>query len=93
MVILAPLAYMDTHQFSPLPVWKANTAVEAASLVARSAQLMIWMWMTNERDIEGVFGSFHWSRDVSDNEVHFQGLKWGFTQFFSLNNNPKSKKK
>ena len=39
MVILVPLTYMDIHQFSPLPAWKANTTVEVASLAARSAQL------------------------------------------------------
>jgi len=27
-------------------------------------------------------GSISWFRDVSDNEVHFQGPKWGFTRFF-----------
>lgn len=39
MVILVPLAYMDIHQFSHLPTWKANTATEVASLAARLAQL------------------------------------------------------
>jgi len=35
--------------------------------------------MTNGIDIGGVFGSFNWFRDVSDNEVHFQGPKWEIT--------------
>jgi len=39
--------------------------------------------MTNETDIEGVFGSFSWFKDVSDSEVHFQGPKWGFTLIFA----------
>jgi len=38
-IIMVPLTYMDIHQFSPLPAWKANTTVEVASLAARSAQL------------------------------------------------------
>ena len=36
--------------------------------------------MTNRTHIWGVFASFRRARDVPDNEVHFQGPKWGFTQ-------------
>jgi len=42
-------------------------------------QLTFWMGMTSGRDFGGIFGAFHWSRDVADSEVHIQGPKWGFT--------------
>jgi len=45
-----------------------------------NTKLTFWTWMANRIDIRGVFDSFHWSRDVSDSDKHFQGFKWGFTQ-------------
>jgi len=43
-------------------------------------KLTFWTYLTNGTNIEGVFGSFHWFKDVPDSEVHFQRLKRGFTR-------------
>jgi len=47
-----------------------------------NTKLTFWMHLTDETIIGGVFGSFHWFRDVPDSEQHFQGPKWVFTPFF-----------
>lgn len=44
-----------------------------------NTKLTFWIYLINGTNIEGIFGSFHWSRDVPDSDVHFQGPKWGFT--------------
>jgi len=73
------------YQFRPSPTWTSHVSIWRGKtkwhMIRFNRSLTFWTCMTNGTDIAGVFGSFSWSKDVSDSEVHFQGLKWGFTPF------------
>lgn len=47
----------------------------------RVSQLTSWTIMTNRVNNGGAFDNFHWSRDMSDSECHFQGRKWGVCSY------------
>jgi len=74
-----------TLQFSPCQCGKSYCSWDGkknGQINTVNDGLTFWMGMTNGRDFGGVFDVFHWSRDVADSEVHFQGLKWRFTHIF-----------
>ena len=61
----------------PLSIWCGK---KLGYITRVNTKLTFWTYLTNGTNIEGVFGLFHLFRDVPDSEVHFQGLKWGFTR-------------